>query len=152
MPGLLLLFFVSMDNSSNPNPERDFHFAAPELIACYDLFSAQMKSAGIDYLVTCVKRTKAKQAKLYAQGRTIPGPIVTNAKPGQSPHNCDVPGALAFDIAIISDGKLLWNGDHKLYKQAGAIGKSCGLEWGGDFRNYDPGHFQVAKWKEKVKT
>lgn len=44
-------------------------------------------------------RTFAEQDALYAQGRTKPGPIVTNAKGGQSNHNF----ALSFDFALIID-------------------------------------------------
>lgn len=44
-------------------------------------------------------RTNAEQDHLYAQGRTRPGVIVTNAKGGDSEHNY----ALAFDIVILYD-------------------------------------------------
>ena len=37
--------------------------------------------------VTQGLRTMVEQEALYAQGRTAPGAIVTNAQPGQSPHN-----------------------------------------------------------------
>ena len=45
-------------------------------------------------------RSRAEQTKLYAQGRTSLGKIVTYAKAGQSPHNY----GLAFDIAFRKDG------------------------------------------------
>lgn len=44
-------------------------------------------------------RTFEEQNKLYAQGRTLPGPRVTNAKGGQSFHNY----GLAIDIALLYD-------------------------------------------------
>jgi peptidoglycan L-alanyl-D-glutamate endopeptidase CwlK len=43
-------------------------------------------------------RTFAEQDGLYAQGRSKPGAIVTNAKGGQSYHNY----GLAIDIVLIS--------------------------------------------------
>lgn len=49
-------------------------------------------------------RTFAEQDKLYAQGRTSPGPIVTNAQSGQSPHEY----GCATDWAYFSDGVLIW--------------------------------------------
>lgn len=54
---------------------------------------------------TFTLRTFAEQDKLYAQGRTAPGIIVTKAKGGQSWHNY----GLAIDVAILVDK----NGDGK---------------------------------------
>lgn len=59
-------------------------------------------------ILTCTHRSNEEQNDLYAQGRTKPGKIVTNAKAGQSPHNF-LP-ARAFDIAFVKPGNLLdWN-------------------------------------------
>lgn len=44
-------------------------------------------------------RTIDEQNELYAQGRTKPGPIVTNAKGGSSYHNY----GLAFDFCLVYD-------------------------------------------------
>ena len=48
-----------------------------------------------------VLRSEARQAELYAHGRSKPGKIVTNAKPGESYHNY----GLSVDICLIIDGK-----------------------------------------------
>jgi peptidoglycan LD-endopeptidase CwlK len=55
----------------------------------------------------------------------------------------------AFDIAITRDGKPVWdvkvdvNKDHILdYEQAGKIGESVGLRWGGRFKTPDMPHFE----------
>lgn len=51
-------------------------------------------------------RTIEYQNKLYAQGRTTPGPVVTKAKGGQSYHNY----GLAFDFALlINDKEISWD-------------------------------------------
>ncbi len=42
---------------------------------------------GFMYGVAQGYRSIAEQNRLYAQGRTLPGPIVTNARGGQSNHN-----------------------------------------------------------------
>lgn len=103
---------------------------------------AACRAAGIDLLVTSTLRTKAEQAALYAQGRTAPGRIVTNAKPGQSFHNY----GLAYDVVPLRAGKPVWGtkgDDLALWKAVGALGKEQGLEWAGDwtrFREYP--HFQ----------
>jgi peptidoglycan L-alanyl-D-glutamate endopeptidase CwlK len=52
--------------------------------------------------VTQSLRTYAEQDDLYAQGRTKPGRIVTNAKGGYSWHNF----GLALDVVEILDGQL----------------------------------------------
>ena len=101
-------------------------------------FLAAAKKEGIDVLVTSTYRDAESQNAIYAQGRTKPGKIVTNAKAGQSWHNY----RLAFDVVPIVNGKAMWN-DLRTFKRLGQIGKSVGLEWAGDwvsFKEYP--HFQ----------
>lgn len=97
---------------------------------------------GIYVLITQGYRSIAEQNELYAQGRTKPGKIVTNARGGYSYHNF----GLAFDIVIQNaDGSLCWSVADKRWKTVGAIGKSLGLEWGGDWRDFpDYPHFQLT--------
>ena len=52
----------------------------------------------IQLRVTQGLRTIAEQDELYAQGRTKPGKIVTNAKGGKSNHN----SGLAIDVCIVN--------------------------------------------------
>lgn len=100
---------------------------------------AWAKSNGLDVFINEGYRTPERQAELYAQGRTKSGPIVTNAKPGQSRHQ----SARAIDVVITKNGKAV---DKKeIWRQLGRIGKEMGLEWGGDFKSiYDPEHFQYV--------
>lgn len=107
----------------------------------------QCKAAGIDLLIYCTLRSNAEQAQLYAQGRTKPGVVVTNAKPGQSMHNPDTNGqAWAFDAVPLVAGKAAWN-NHSLVEKMGAIGEACGLQWAGRWRGSlkERVHFQLAK-------
>lgn len=96
--------------------------------------------AGISLVITDGYRSLDEQARLYAQGRTAPGPIVTHAPPGSSWHNF----GLAFDVAVLHDGKATWPNDLALWQRIGDLGKSVGLEWGGDFptKETDRPHFQ----------
>ena len=92
---------------------------------------------GVQVVVTEGYRTPERQEELYRQGRGAPGPIVTNARAGQSKHQ----SKRAFDVAILKNGKEIEN--DKLWRELGALGKQAGLEWGGDFKSiYDPNHFQ----------
>lgn len=83
-------------------------------------------------------RTFEESDKLYAQGRTAPGSIVTNAKAGQSYHNY----GLAFDFAMITNGK----DDYVIgpnWMKVVAIMKKHGMDWGGDFDSIkDNPHFE----------
>lgn len=54
--------------------------------ACFGL-AARCQAKGVDYYAISGYRSFPEQAKLYFQGRTKPGPKVTNARPGQSAHN-----------------------------------------------------------------
>ncbi|MDE3837949.1 peptidase M15 [Bacillus methanolicus] len=96
---------------------------------------------GINVIITQGLRTIEEQNALYAQGRTKPGKIVTNARGGYSYHNF----GLAFDFAVLNaDGSVNWNVDVK-WKRVGQIGKSLGLEWGGDWKDFkDYPHFQMT--------
>jgi len=84
-------------------------------------------------------RTIQEQNELYAQGRTKPGNIVTNARGGDSIHNY----GLAIDVAFQRDGKLSYSND--LYKKIVPIAKSLGMTWGGDWASFpDKPHFEYT--------
>ena len=101
-------------------------------------FIAAAKKEGIDVLVTSTYRDNESQNALYAQGRSKPGRIVTNARAGQSWHNF----RCAFDVVPIVNGKAQWN-DMRTFRRLGEIGKSVGLEWAGDWKSFkEYAHFQ----------
>ena len=98
------------------------------------------KENGIEIIFTCTVRTRDKQDKLYAQGRTAPGKIVTKAKGGESMHNYGV----AFDICPVINKKATWN-NPALFNKVGKIGMAIGLEWGGEWKGFiDKPHFQYT--------
>ena len=107
-------------------------------------FISACDADGITLLITSTYRDLASQDALYAQGRTVPGNRVTNARAGQSFHNYRV----AFDIVPIVHGKPCWSttGDAgRLWRKIGDIGKSCGLEWAGDWKRFPEfPHFQYT--------
>jgi peptidoglycan L-alanyl-D-glutamate endopeptidase CwlK len=105
------------------------------------------KDLGIDIIIISTVRDDEYQAKLYAQGRTEPGNIVTNAK--YPSFHWDEAG-LAFDFCPIDkEGNCMWNrGD--LFIKVGAIGKSLGLEWGGDWKFQDMPHLQWAGYEREL--
>lgn len=105
---------------------RDLKDLNPKVAAMCAAFIDECKKLGIDVLITSTLRDNESQNALYAQGRTVKGSIVTNAKAGQSFHNY----GLAFDFCPIVNGKCQWN-DLDLFKRCGVIAESVGLEWAG---------------------
>lgn len=107
-------------------------------------FLARCEKAGLQIIVTHTLRSMEEQAHLYAKGRELPGPIVTNAPPGSSPHNF---GA-AFDIAQGGPGPLYPKEDDPFWEQVHAIGDQVGLKWGGTFHSImDRPHFERPTWR-----
>ena len=95
-------------------------------------------------------RTFAEQEKLFAQGRTTPGNIVTNARGGQSNHNFGI----AWDVGIFTSAgayiddlaskkKMPHQAVEAEYKKLGPIGHGMGFFWGGDWSRPDRPHFQM---------
>lgn len=98
-------------------------------------------SAGNQYWGISGYRSYIDQAKLYDQGRTTPGAIVTNGKPGFSSHQF----GLACDIC--ADGDIERTGlqpDYKpeSYAAIGPLALKHGLVWGGNWSTKDLSHLQ----------
>ena len=119
---------------------RSLDDLAPPVKQRAEAFIAAAKAKGIDLLVTSTYRDSESQTALYNQGRTTPGNVVTKAKAGQSWHNW----RCALDVVPLVNGKAIWD-DPALWKQVGEIGKSCGLEWAGDWVTFKEfPHFQYT--------
>lgn len=119
---------------------RDITALHPRLQSlCRKLIEA-CKKKGIDLIVTSTLRDAEYQAYLYAQGRTRPGNIVTNAK-YIGPHGF----GLAFDVVPVVGNVAVWN-NNSFWKIIGEEGKKLGLEWGGDWKSIiDKPHFQLTE-------
>lgn len=101
-------------------------------------------------------RTFAEQQSIYDQGRTKPGKVVTNAKPGSSFHNY----GLAVDFCLIlNDKEISWDtvkdfdGDGLSdWMEVVDSFKKNGFKWGGDFKSIkDYPHFEMTfgyGWRE----
>jgi len=99
-----------------------------------------------DFSVICGHRSDAEQDRLYAQGRTAPGPIVTYKRGGESIHNTTP--SRAIDLAPYRH-RVIWDDEGLFHEMAGALlyiaaDRGVDLEWGGHWRNFkDMPHFQV---------
>lgn len=98
-------------------------------------------ASGIDLLITSTYRDKESQDALYAQGRTMPGKIVTNAKGGDSFHNY----RCAVDVVPIINGKPEWDTSDPVWAEVGELGKKAGLDWAGEWKTFkETAHFQFT--------
>lgn len=128
----------------------------PKLVAetteLYQEIAAALKGSAICRFAYTL-RTYKEQDDLYAQGRTKPGKIITQAKGGQSYHNF----GLAFDIVLLKDTDengtfetASWETNKDFDRDGRAdwmevvnLAKQFGWEWGGDWNSFrDLPHFQ----------
>lgn len=84
----------------------------------------EVNRAGIPLDVFETFRSRGRQSKLWAKGRTEPGPKVTWVRPGHSHHNY----GLAVDLVLKVGGRWTW--EHlDLYRKAGPYLELQGLKW-----------------------
>lgn len=123
---------------------RDINKCHPRLIELSKKLVSACRGQGLIIGIGESFRTKEEQDALYAKGRTAPGNIVTNAK--GSSYNSHHQWGTAFDI-YRNDGKGVYTDGDGFFEKVGKIGKSLGLEWGGDWKSpVDKPHFQLPDW------
>ncbi len=118
--------------------------------------AAQLKEIcrkrGIGILFGECVRTVAEQDALYAQGREQPGSIVTNARGTSysSQHQWGIAVDFYLDADVDGDGARsddAFNDKTGLFEKVGAIAKSIGLGWGGDWESIkDMPHLYLPGW------
>jgi len=111
---------------------------------------AELKERGINCVVTSGRRTIAEQNKLYAQGRTTPGNIVTKAKGGQSPHNFGLAADLCPTHPV--DNSLWWKAPDDIWNVIHLLAEERGyLDSGYDWKFCDRPHIEDRNWKDTQK-
>ena len=122
----------------------------PEMRRLVDPFLDDAAAEGLDVLVTCTLRTFGEQLDCWNQGRITPGPIVTNAKPGQSAHNY----GLGMDIVPVVNGKPDWTGTSPVWVELANLARARGLQWLGEPNSefHEACHFQVPNWRELINS
>ena len=105
---------------------------------------AELKRRGIHADAVNGFRSFSEQSRLYAQGRTQPGPKVTNAKAGQSPHNY----GYAMDYIPVVNGKRTYSVSKWWWFKFGLAAWAAGLTWGGSWKRFlDRPHVELPGWK-----
>lgn len=109
-------------------------------------------AATLPFLTRIISGTRsyAEQDRLFAQGRTAPGRVVTAARGGQSNHNFGI----AFDVGIFAPSGTYYSGrsneERNAYERLAREAKNRiqNLEWGGDWITFrDPPHYQLRTGK-----
>jgi peptidoglycan LD-endopeptidase CwlK len=127
------------DNMDKRPSSNDLTSLQPYVAMLARRFLELTRMQNLDVRITTAFRSWDESDRLFAQGRTTPGPIVTNARGGDSYHNW----GLAFDAAPIENGEV--STDIQKYFSLGHIGEQLGLKWGGTFKSIiDYPHFQYT--------
>lgn len=123
-----------------PSSERRLQQLHPAATAAVRAVISDLAAQGIVVEVVQGLRTFAEQDALYAKGRTTPGPIVTQARGGQSNHNY----GLAADLCPFTNDKPDWNAPMHVWAAIGTAAAAHGLEWGGQWKKFlDKPHVQL---------
>ena len=124
----------------------------PQLVLMTAAWAAQLTW---DILITSGVRTNAEQVALYAQGRTKPGPIVTQASSAAfSAHgrrwiNGTVYGCAVDAVPCTGPAGQPNYDDRGSYEAMAMVAERMGLVWGGRWVKFpDEPHFQMMDWKQ----
>ena len=112
----------------------------PDVIEFERRLVARFRKLGVPMFAHCFFRSDVDQSSLFVRG-------VSKARAGESPHNY----GLAVDIV---HGTKAWDLTRKQWDLVGHVGKEVArqlgleVEWGGDWRFYDPAHWELANWRD----
>lgn len=122
---------------------RDIKQLHPELQEKIKTLRNMCEAEGMALGIGECLRTVAEQDELYAQGRTKPGHIVTYAK--GTTYASQHQWGIAFDFYKNVSGHAY--DDVAFFQKVGAMAKSIGLEWGGDWTSpVDMPHLYLPYW------
>lgn len=105
-------------------------------------FVKAMADLKVPVFAHCVVRTLDEQARLFKEGRS-------KARGGDGPHT----HGCAVDII---HSLRAWDMPKKAWAIFGHVGKEVaqkrGIEitWGGDWKFYDPAHWEITNWRNRI--
>lgn len=122
---------------------RDISQLHPELQNKITKLTELCKGEGLPLGIGECFRSVQEQDELYAQGRTKPGSIITNA-PGSS-YSSQHQWGIAFDFYKNVAGHAY--DDDTFFSRVAALAKGIGLAWGGDWTSFvDRPHLYLPSW------
>ena len=123
---------------------RDITLCHPRLQKLITQLTSECANAGLPIKIGESFRSVTEQDALYAQGRTQPGSIVTNAR--GSSYSSQHQWGIAADF-YRADGKGAYNESGDYFKKVGELAKNLGLGWGGDWKSIvDKPHLYLPDW------
>ena len=134
---LLLDPFFSDETWDPVSTERISGLDPKVRVPATDFINKVEAKQNVQLRVTTGYRGVEEQNRLYEQGRTQTGNIVTWVKGGDSYHNY----GRAIDVAKMENGGVLWE---KITNTVADIAKDLGFKWGGDWKTPDYPHFQMT--------
>ncbi len=136
--------------SFSQRSKNNLLFIHPDLVK---VMNEAIKNSPIDFIITDGIRSTEEQRKLYNQGRTTPGKVVTNADGVNNKSNHQVKSdgyGYAVDLYPFYNGSAQLN-DAKSLKviadHVKSVAKELGvnIQWGGDWKFKDYPHFELVK-------
>lgn len=101
-------------------------------------FLARLTEQGIHVLVVDTLRTAEEQAENIRRG--------VSWTPNSRHLTGDAIDVAPFEVYLLNGpDKVNWDADHPVWKRIGQIAESCGLVWGGRWKQRDMGHVE-APW------
>jgi len=130
----------------DPNSEQRLSEVSPTLAAKVRAAAVALAAKGIEVRVVQGLRTAQQQAALFAQGRTAPGKVVTNARAGWSSHNFGLAVDAVPGVAGAPIWTPQWSAQAAEFQAMVREMKRQGLAWGGDWVAIkgDFDHFYLA--------
>lgn len=136
--------------SFSQRSKNNLLFIHPDLVK---VMNEAIKNSPIDFIITDGIRSIEEQRKLYNQGRTTPGKIVTNADGVNNKSNHQVKSdgyGYAVDLYPFYNGSAQLNDAKSLKVIADhikSVAKQLGvaIQWGGDWKFKDYPHFELVK-------
>jgi hypothetical protein len=129
-----------------PSSEKRLQQLHPALGAALRGVVDDLAAKGLVIEIVQGLRTFAEQDALYAQGRTKPGQMVTQARGGESNHNY----GLAADLCPFTNDKPDWNAPLTVWAAIGEAAAARGLDWGGAWKKFlDKPHVELPKMTVK---
>lgn len=105
-------------------------------------FTSELAKRGMPFFVHAYLRTQWEQDAMFERG-------VSKARWGQSPHN------FGMAVDIVHFGRY-WDLTKREWDVIGLIGKEVArkravkVSWGGDWKFYDPAHWELTEWRDIV--
>lgn len=115
------------------------HGAHVDILDFERLFIRKARKLHIPVFAHCVMRTPEEQIRLHKEGRT-------KVLPPDATH------VHGFAVDLIH-GIKAWNMNHAEWQLMGHIGHECAkslgikLQWGGDWKFFDPAHWELDDWR-----